>query len=218
MHVTNSIHSQFHPVLLTRFSRVDPQAQARDARRRGSSPPSAEVEYAYQFHVVDVSTKARDAVEAHMRAYLRDEIDEAGEADEAADARGQQANAGREQKRHMYMPSWHMENLLGSLVTALRPEKLEAELDSSEDDILPVAFTLFVLNPRRSWALPTLRDGKFKEISYGYRCGLSASAMAALAADADVVQRALEVERKEQKQWRIVHGVADLGFQDNTVS
>lgn len=137
-----------------------------------------------------------------MRAYLRDEAD-------AADAPGR-ANAGREQ-RHMYMPSWHMENLLGSLVAALRPAQLETELD-----ILPAAFTLFVLNPRRSWALQH-RDEKFEEISYGYRCGLSASAMAALAADADVVQRALEAERKEQMQWRIVHGVADSGFQNSEV-
>lgn len=154
-----------------------------------------------------------------MRAYLRDEEEEDGEKRESTggregerptDATGSKQTSGTQ----MYMPSWHMEELLGSLAV-----KLQAS-GQRETRYLPeaamktsAAFTLFILNPRPAWVLPPQREkGMGGKVIYGYRCGHSSDVLATLARDEEVVQRAEQVERLEQNRWRIVHGA---GGQDN---
>lgn len=151
------------------------------------------MEYAYQFQVIDVSKKVLHAVEAHMRAYLRDE-----------------ATTTETPMRRMYMPSWHMENLLGSLLSELRETKDGLEKRSGP------AFTLFVLNPRRLWIFPGLNprtSSQQKNIKYGYRCGLSETMMSALATDPEVIQRAEYMERAEKPGWRVVEDGSHDGVQ-----
>lgn len=177
----------------------------------GLSPPAQpDVEYVYQFRVVDVHNKVQVALEAHMRSHLRNEGKDPGgnksgsslEKDirVAGQTESRSSPGDKKKTRKMYMPSWHMENLLGSLVDALKISEQPSSTPST-------SFTLFVLNPRRAWALPltssSADDGK---ITYGYRCGLSLSAMASLAADQKVLLRAENMEQAEQARWRIVHG------------
>ncbi|CAM9103114.1 unnamed protein product, partial [Laminaria digitata] len=109
-----------------------------------------------------------------------------------------------------------MEELLSSLAVKLRASgQREKRSMPAAAMVIPAAFTLFVLNPRPAWVLP--REHKTVEgekVTYGYRCGLSSGALAALAADQEVVQRAEKVERLEQKRWRIVHGAGTLHNED----
>lgn len=137
-----------------------------------------------------------------MRAYLRNEQELPAVEPETGPQRPSVAAEDGGRKRRMYMPTWHMENLLGSLVSALEtpPSGLNTEGE------LPAAFTLFILNPHPALVLPSAgsEDAAGGEATYGYRCGLSASAMAALAADTEVVQRAKAMERKELVNWRVV--------------
>lgn len=175
-----------------------------------------EVKYAYEFHVVEVANKVRDVVEAQMRAYLRDEDEQPGDtsgplaenaatADEKNKPRLEATGKKNNIARLMYMPSWHMEKLLGSLADALKMPHWKMGRGPMETTSGP-AVTLFILNPRRAWALPhgasSVGNG---QISYGYRCGLSPSAMVALAADPEVVQRAEKMERTERMRWRVIH-------------
>lgn len=193
-----------------------------------SSPHAGpEVEYAYRYHVVDVDKRVRDAVEAHMRAYLRDEEDEEEEEVEEEEdkresdggLRGERSTGGTGSKqtsgRQMYMPSWHMEELLGSLAVKLQASgQRETRYLPDSAAKMSAAFTLFILNPRPAWVLPQehQKSAEGRKVTYGYRCGHSSGALAALAGDREVVQRAEKVERLEQKRWRIVHGA---GSQDN---
>lgn len=160
-----------------------------------------------------------------MRAYLRDEEEQPEpEKEEESEGREESSGGGRrgerpaggtgstQHGRQMYMPSWHMEELLSSLAVNLRASgQRETRYIPGSAMAIPAAFTLFVLNPRPAWVLP--REQQIVEgpkVTYGYRCGLSSGALAALAADQDVVQRAEKVERMEQKRWRIVHEAGSL--------
>ena len=165
-----------------------------------------------------------------MRAYLRDEEEQpALEEEREEDEGGDESSAGgqREERptggtgskhndRLMYMPSWHMEELLSSLAVELRASgQRETRYMPEAAMVIPAAFTLFVLNPRPAWLLPLEQKRvEGQKVTYGYRCGLSTDALAALAADQEVVQRAEKVERMEQNRWRIVHGAGSLDNDD----
>lgn len=148
-----------------------------------------------------------------MRAYLRDEEERPGPEEEREDVKRREESSDRQ----MYMPSWHMEELLSSLAVKLRTSgQRETRYMPGAAMAIPAAFTLFVLNPRPAWVLPRERQivGGPK-VTYGYRCGLSSGALAALAADQDVLQRVEKVEQMERKRWRIVHTPGSLdGVED----
>lgn len=116
------------------------------------------MEYFYRFQVVEVDDSVRQVVETHMRAHLRRE-DRTDDNDVHEGAITQ-----------LYMPSWHMETLLASLLAALS----KADGNVSQDP----AFTLFILNPSRKWGL-SLPGVDYKRATYGYRCGLSTSSIKA---------------------------------------
>lgn len=166
-----------------------------------------------------------------MRAYLRDEEEQPGpgEENEEGEGGGKSSGGGRagergtggtdskQNGRQMYMPSWHMEELLSSLAVKLQASgQRETRYMPGAAMAIPASFTLFVLNPRPAWIFPpeqTVVEGR--KVTYGYRCGLSSSALSTLAADQDVVHRAEKVERMEQKRWRIVHEAGILAGSDD---
>lgn len=161
-----------------------------------------------------------------MRAYLRDEEEQPGPGEEREEGEGggKSSDGGRagergaggadskQSGRQMYMPSWHMEELLSSLAVKLQASgQRETRHMPGAAMAIPASFTLFVLNPRPAWIFPLEQKVvEGRKVTYGYRCGLSSSALAALAADQDVVRRAEKVERMEQKRWRIVHEAGSL--------
>lgn len=142
--------------------------QGGQASSRSPLHSAPAVEYFYQLQVVGVDELVRRVVDTHMRAHLRSE-DRTDGIDVDERATGQ-----------LYMPSWHMETLLGSLLAALNNGDNENDkvswtgLNMSEDP----AFTLFILNPDRQWGLH-LPGVDHERATYGYRCGLSASSMKA---------------------------------------
>ncbi|CAM9103186.1 unnamed protein product, partial [Laminaria digitata] len=75
-----------HATVADHASASASQAGGGEARGRDASPAfpraAAEVEYDYRYHVVNVDKRVRDAVEAHMRAYLRDEEEQPGSEEE----------------------------------------------------------------------------------------------------------------------------------------
>lgn len=166
------------------------------------------VEYHYRFRVVDVARKVRDALETYMRAFLREDA-ESSISSQSMDERPGGTNSGMKARKRMSMPSWRMEEFLGSLATELTAAgERNGGWATAEDRPPVVAYTFFVLNPRRAWISPTAADGGVgKDWTYGYRCALPPSVMQALAADPDVVRRAEEMERAEQIRWRMVDGV-----------
>lgn len=166
------------------------------------------VEYIYTFRVVDVARKVRDALETHMRAFLREDA-ESPISPPSVDERNVGINSGMKKRKRVSMPSWRMEEFLGSLTTELTAAGEGNGGWATAGNRPPaVAYTFFVLNPRRTWIFPAAADGRVSyDWTYGYRCALSPSVMQALAADPDVVRRAEEMERAEQIRWRMVDGV-----------
>lgn len=111
-----------------------------------------------------------------MRAYLRDEDRTDNSAGGDGDIGGGSGEMKHQQPhgRQMYMPSWHMESFLGPLATALT-----RKTDDGRERTTQPAFTLFILNPNRIWAFPGKNSENMdrEHVTYGYRCGLSSSAM-----------------------------------------
>lgn len=157
-------------VAATDQDRTTTEGRSSSSRSRREAGPA--VQYAYQFDVVEVDQKVRRVVEAHMRAHLRSEDAGSGDMSDLTDD-----GSGT---RKLYMPSWHMERLLNSLVDALNGGDDEGDKDPSFDSLQRrnrrPAFTLFILNPERVWALVLPHDERNRAV-YGYRCGLSASSM-----------------------------------------
>lgn len=185
--------------------------------RSSSEETTGVVEYVYRFRVVDVARKVRDALEAHLRAFLREDS-ESPISSQSVDERENSTNNGMKERMRMFMPSWRMEEFLGSLATELAAAGGGNGGRATEEDRPPVvAYTFFVLNPRRTWIYPTgggaaAVGGGGYDWTYGYRCVLSPSVMQALAADPEVVRRAEDMERAEQVRWRMVDGVNRTAF------
>lgn len=177
-------------IVARRVSQRQAGGNAHGDGRSFPPPPEPEVEYVYEFRVVRVGDQVKRAIEAQLRGGLREDDTPVG-----GDGAGGDAQPGR----RMYMPAMEMETLLGSLI---------GELEEAPEEEEEPAFTFFVLNPRRMWSLPEEAE------AYGYRCGLSASHMAALAATDRVVKRAEYLESQEVMSWRSVvqrlHGSTEV--------
>jgi hypothetical protein len=153
-------------------------------RKDESKVTSTDIEYDFQYHVIDMGDRVLAAIETGLSYLMRDE-----------DKLSEGATGLK------YVSSWNMESLLSPLLYSLRELNMEfKEIKRGSNHYregAPASFTLFLLNPTRT-SLPDCRG-------YGYRWGLSSTDLReALSSDPSLLDQAQEAKDNEFVPWRTI--------------
>lgn len=155
-----------------------------------------EIEYVYEFRVVDVGIDPMQTIQDVMRRHLRK--DDVKTADNISPSTRRDVGI-NDSDNMLYMAAYEMEEPLKSLLLKLATARSEGSEMNESVTKMPPAFTLFLLNPNRD---SVNSEGHLEHMTYGYRSWLSPRHMAALATKEEVVHEVNRVNQVNTPNWR----------------